>query len=100
MILCKKATADFVGTDGMEKFFPKNKIIKTGNPIRSEITQSSFEMEDAYAFFGLKQNISTVLVIGGSLGARSINQALAKGIEGLTNEGIQVIWQTKRGMYN
>ncbi|MEY3921716.1 MAG: undecaprenyldiphospho-muramoylpentapeptide beta-N-acetylglucosaminyltransferase [Bacteroidota bacterium] len=97
MMLGKKATAVLVGTDGMEKFFPKNKIIKTGNPIRSEITQSSFEMEDAYAFFGLKQNISTVLVIGGSLGARSINQALAKGIESLTNEGIQVIWQTGKG---
>ena len=96
-MLGKKATAVLVGTDGMEKFFPKNKIIKTGNPIRSEITQSTFEMEDAYAFFGLKQHIPTVLVIGGSLGARSINQALARGIERLINEGIQVIWQTGKG---
>lgn len=96
-MLGKKATAVLVGTDGMEKFFPKNKIIKTGNPIRSEITQSTFEMEDAYAFFGLKPHMPTVLVIGGSLGARSINQALAKGIERLIKEGIQVIWQTGKG---
>lgn len=96
-MLGKKTTAVLVGTDGMEKFFQKNKIIKTGNPIRSEITQSSFEMEDAYAFFGLKQHMPTVLVIGGSLGARSINQALAKGIERLIDEGIQVIWQTGKG---
>jgi UDP-N-acetylglucosamine--N-acetylmuramyl-(pentapeptide) pyrophosphoryl-undecaprenol N-acetylglucosamine transferase len=97
MMLGKKATAILVGTDGMEKFFPKNKIIKTGNPIRSEITYSSFVMEDAYEFFGLRQNIPTVLVIGGSLGARSINQALAKGIENLTDAGIQIIWQTGKG---
>ena len=97
MMLGKKATAVLVGTDGMEKFFPKNKIIKTGNPIRSEITQSSFAIEDAYEFFGLRQNIPTVLVIGGSLGARSINQALAKGIESLIHGGIQVIWQTGKG---
>ena len=97
MLLGKKATAVLVGTDGMEKFFPKNKIIKTGNPIRSEITQSSFAIEDAYEYFGLRQNIPTVLVIGGSLGARSINQALAKGIGSLIDAGIQVIWQTGKG---
>jgi len=97
MLLGKKATAVLVGTDGMEKFFPKNKIIKTGNPIRSEITQSSFAIEDAHEYFGLRQNIPTVLVIGGSLGARSINQALAKGIGSLIDAGIQVIWQTGKG---
>lgn len=97
MLLGKKATAVLVGIDGMEKFFPKNKIIKTGNPIRSEIIQSSFEMEDAYEFFGLSKNIPTVLVFGGSLGARSINQAMAKGIEMLIDGGIQVIWQTGKG---
>ena len=97
MMLGKKATAVLVGTDGMEKFFPKNKIIKTGNPIRSEIIQSSFKLEDAYEFFGLRPDRSTVLVIGGSLGARSINQAISRGITSLLDTGIQVIWQTGKG---
>lgn len=96
-MLGKKAFAVMVAHDGMEKFFPKNKIIKTGNPIRSEIVQSYFNIENAYEYFGLKQGLPTVLIIGGSLGANSINRAIAEGISILLERGFQIIWQTGKG---
>ncbi len=96
-MLGRKASAVMVGTDGMEKFFPHNKILKTGNPIRSEIIQSSFALEEAYEYFGIKQHVPTVLIIGGSLGARSINHAIANGISTLLDSNVQIIWQTGKG---
>src|SRR6187431_3333815 len=70
MMLGKKATKVFVATDGMEKFFPSNKILVTGNPVRESITASKVTKGDAIRFFGLEPHKKTVLAIGGSLGAK------------------------------
>jgi UDP-N-acetylglucosamine--N-acetylmuramyl-(pentapeptide) pyrophosphoryl-undecaprenol N-acetylglucosamine transferase len=97
ILLGKKADLVMVATDGMDSFFPKERLIKTGNPVRSEILESSVTMDDAMEFFALKQSKPTVLVIGGSLGARSINAAIAKDIDRIISSGIQLIWQTGKG---
>lgn len=85
------------GTHGMEKFFPTNTLVYTGNPVRREIVESTVLKEEAFEFFGLKSNKPTVLVMGGSLGARSINAAFNKDLNKLLDKGIQVIWQTGKG---
>ena len=95
MMLGKKATRVFVATDGMEKFFPASKITITGNPVRPSIANMhSVSKEEALKFFGLKPGKKTLLIVGGSLGARSINEAVAKGLDMLTGKGLQLIWQT------
>jgi UDP-N-acetylglucosamine--N-acetylmuramyl-(pentapeptide) pyrophosphoryl-undecaprenol N-acetylglucosamine transferase len=94
ILLGKKATKVFVATDGMEKFFPADKIMVSGNPIRKSIAQSSLSKEEALKFFGLDGSKKTLLVVGGSLGARSINEAIAKGLNDLLSNNLQVIWQT------
>lgn len=94
-LLGKKAAKVFVATDGMQQFFPPEKIVLTGNPVRPDIVQvAAIDKEEALRFFGLKPGKKTVLIVGGSLGARSINEAIADGLEKLTNAGLQLIWQT------
>ncbi|MBC7887248.1 MAG: undecaprenyldiphospho-muramoylpentapeptide beta-N-acetylglucosaminyltransferase [Ferruginibacter sp.] len=92
--LGKKATKIFVAIDGMEKFFPAYKIIITGNPVRESISQSKVSKEDAIRFFELDPYKKTILAIGGSLGAKNINEALAAGIEAFEKNDLQLIWQT------
>lgn len=87
-----------VAHEGMEKFFPKEKLVVTGNPVRKEIVTASREYAaskriEALEFFGLSPEKKTLLAIGGSLGARTINQAMLEGIPALVQAGIQVIWQ-------
>ncbi len=94
IMLGKKATKVFVATDGMEKFFPANKIIVSGNPVRKAIVEAAVSKKDALHFFGLTEEKKTVLVVGGSLGAKSINEAIAKDIDRLLENGLQLIWQT------
>ena len=94
MLLGKKATAIFVATDGMEKFFPASRIMITGNPIRPVIANASINREDALKFFGLDPKKKTLLAVGGSLGARSINEAIAQGLDELMKHDLQLIWQT------
>lgn len=94
ILLSKKATVVFTATDGMEKFFPAHKILVTGNPVRQNITQSGISKEEACQFFGLNPNKKTVLCVGGSLGARSINEALQQHVKQLIQQDIQLIWQT------
>jgi UDP-N-acetylglucosamine--N-acetylmuramyl-(pentapeptide) pyrophosphoryl-undecaprenol N-acetylglucosamine transferase len=95
ILLGKKATKVFVASDGMEKFFPANKILISGNPIRPSIANvASISKEEALKFFGLQPEKKTLLVVGGSLGARSINEAVAKGLNDLVQTGLQIIWQT------
>jgi UDP-N-acetylglucosamine--N-acetylmuramyl-(pentapeptide) pyrophosphoryl-undecaprenol N-acetylglucosamine transferase len=96
-ILSKRVDKICVAYDGMEKFFPPKKIIITGNPVRSEILQPVIQRNEAFKFFDLDETKFTVLVIGGSLGARSINEAMANSVKRLTENGIQVIWQTGKG---
>jgi len=93
-LLAVKATRIFVASDGMEKFFPAAKIIVTGNPVRSSIVNSDVSREEASRFFGLDPNKKTVLVTGGSLGAKGINEAIDLHIEEFEKNDIQLIWQT------
>jgi len=94
IILGKNATKVFTGTEGMEKFFPKEKIMVTGNPVRLAIVQAGVSQSEGIKFFGLDENKKTVLVVGGSLGAKSINEAIDKHVDELLNAGLQLIWQT------
>ena len=94
ILLGKNATKVFVATGGMEKFFPADKIMITGNPVRETIVKNNISREDGIQFFGLDPNKKTVLSIGGSLGAKSINEALDKDIDAFAENDIQLIWQT------
>lgn len=94
IMLGRKAAKVFTGTDGMEKFFPKEKIMVTGNPVRVSIAQSAVSRAEALRFFSLNESKKTILVVGGSLGAKSINEAINKGVTDLLNAGLQLIWQT------
>ncbi len=94
IMLGKNATKVFTGTDGMEKFFPKEKIMVTGNPVRKSITDASVSRREGINFFSLDEAKTTVLVVGGSLGAKSINEAIDKGLDLLLDAGLQIIWQT------
>jgi len=93
-ILASRVNTICVAYDGMERFFPKNKLILTGNPIRQDLLNLQGLKPEAVAFFKLNAGIKTVLVIGGSLGARTINESIASGIQKLMDEGVQVLWQT------
>ncbi|MGZ8511178.1 MAG: undecaprenyldiphospho-muramoylpentapeptide beta-N-acetylglucosaminyltransferase [Chitinophagaceae bacterium] len=94
IMLGKKATKVFTGTDGMEKFFPAQKIKVTGNPVRQVIAETAISRAEGIRFFGLDENKKTLLVVGGSLGAKSINEAIDKGLDELLNAGLQLVWQT------
>lgn len=94
MLLGKNATKVFVATDGMEKFFPKEKIQITGNPVRKSIAHSIVSRSQALRFFDLDEQKTTVLAVGGSLGARSINEALSNSLEAFKLHELQLIWQT------
>lgn len=94
MMLGKKATRVFVASDGMEKFFPADKILITGNPVRSTIVSNTVSREQGIQFFGLDPAKKTVLATGGSLGAKGINEALDTKIDLFVKNNIQLIWQT------
>lgn len=94
ILLGRKATKIFAGTKGMEKFFPSAKILVTGNPVRLTIAEASVTRSEGIEFFSLDPGKKTVLVVGGSLGARSINEAIDNGLNDLLKAGLQVIWQT------
>jgi len=94
IMLGKNATKIFVAIDGMDKFFPASKIIISGNPVRASITNNQISREEAILFFGLKPEKKTVLSIGGSLGANSINVALDNHIAEFEKNNLQLIWQT------
>ena len=92
-ILARKARKICVAYDGMDKYFPKNKIILTGNPVRQDLLNKMNNQNEAIGYFGL-QNKQTILVIGGSLGARTINQSIIADLDKLGTADIQVLWQT------
>ncbi|MDN5211565.1 undecaprenyldiphospho-muramoylpentapeptide beta-N-acetylglucosaminyltransferase [Fulvivirgaceae bacterium BMA12] len=93
-LLAKKVDKICVADDRMERFFPKEKIVITGNPVRKDIINAENKREEAQGFFNLKPGKKTVLVIGGSNGARTINHSILSGIETIIQAGVQVIWQT------
>lgn len=95
-LLAKKARKICVAYAGMEKFFPADKIVITGNPVRKDLEKALDKREEALAFFGLSPEKKTILVVGGSLGARTINQSIQNGLDQLFASDVQVIWQTGR----
>lgn len=96
-LLAKRAKQICVAYPNMEKFFPAEKILITGNPVRKDISESKISKREASNKFGLSPDKTTVLIIGGSQGARSINEAILNGIHKIIDAGIQVIWQTGKG---
>src|SRR5688572_22132664 len=94
IMLGKKATRIFVAADGMEKFFPAAKLSITGNPVRSAIAKATVARSEGLTFFSLNENKKTVLVVGGSLGAKTINEAIDQELDKLLEAGVQLIWQT------
>ena len=94
ILLGKKATMIFVASEGMEKFFPNDKIVVTGNPVRKAIVESNIERNEAVRFFGLDETKKTLMVVGGSLGAKSINEVIAAHLLDIENLQVQLIWQT------
>lgn len=93
-LLGKKAALICTAYEGMERFFPADKIMLTGNPIRSTLLTSKMTAKEARESFGLNPDRPTLLVVGGSLGAKTLNESLEAGIRRLADNGIQVIWQT------
>lgn len=93
-MLGKKAAVVFVATKGMESFFPAEKIVVSGNPVRDRIAMNTISRDEAVRFFGLDPSKPVVLSVGGSLGAKSINEAIGAGLSALQAAGIQLIWQT------
>lgn len=94
IMLGRNATKIFVASEGMDKFFPGDRIMITGNPVRKSITESKVSREEALNFFALEKNKPTVLVVGGSLGARSINEVISQHIADFDPLDLQLIWQT------
>lgn len=94
-LLAQKAERICVAYEGMEKFFPSEKILLTGNPVRQSLLDNQITRETAASAFGFNPNLKTVLVLGGSLGARTINQTLAAGLALMkAHPEVQFIWQT------
>ena len=93
-LLAKKAKRICVAYEGMEKFFPKDKIILTGNPVRQDLFSVSAKTKDAYKFFNFDSAKKTILIVGGSLGARTINQSVIAELKKISESDVQLIWQT------
>ena len=97
-MLAQGAEKICVAYTGMERFFPADKIILTGNPVRQNLLVE-IDKTEAYEYFGLYPDKPTLMVMGGSLGARTVNQAMIAGLAKLKEAGIQVIWQTGKIYY-
>ncbi|GET46687.1 undecaprenyldiphospho-muramoylpentapeptide beta-N-acetylglucosaminyltransferase [Capnocytophaga felis] len=91
--VCQKAEKICVAYDDMEKFFPKDKIVKTGNPVRADLLNISEKRKEAQLFFSLNPNKKTLLVLGGSLGARRVNQLIESHLSLFEKLNVQVLWQ-------
>ena len=92
-LLSKKAHKICVAYDNLERFFPQEKIVKTGNPVRQDLLSIHTKTDDGKVFFQLDKTKKTVLILGGSLGARRINQLIESNLDFFKQQGIQVIWQ-------
>jgi UDP-N-acetylglucosamine--N-acetylmuramyl-(pentapeptide) pyrophosphoryl-undecaprenol N-acetylglucosamine transferase len=98
-LLAKTAKKICVAYEGMEQFFPKEKIVMTGNPVRQDLICSEEKRQEAYSYFNLNPNKKTIVVIGGSLGARTINESILAHLQDIENSDVQVIWQTGKYYY-
>ena len=93
-ILAKKVERICVAYDGMERFFPADKIMKTGNPVRQSLLDTKMTKAEALRSFGLDEGKKTILVVGGSLGARTMNESVMQHLDDIKVSGVQMIWQT------
>ncbi len=93
-LLAKKAAKICVAYEGMERFFPADKIMLTGNPVRQQLLDTKISKDDALRSFGLDPLYKTVLIVGGSLGARTINESVLSHLDHIRQSGVQFIWQT------
>ncbi len=93
-LLAKKAAKICVAYEGMERFFPAEKIMLTGNPVRQQLLESTVTREAAVRSFGLDPEKKTILLVGGSLGARTINESVLQHLDLIKNGDVQFIWQT------
>ncbi len=93
-LLAKKVDCICVAYDGMERFFPAEKIVKTGNPVRQALLDTKMTKAEALRSFGLDETKKTVLIVGGSLGARTMNESVMSHLEDIKASGVQFIWQT------
>ncbi|MBJ2173682.1 undecaprenyldiphospho-muramoylpentapeptide beta-N-acetylglucosaminyltransferase [Aureibaculum sp. A20] len=98
-LLGKKVNTICVAYDGLERFFPKDKIVKTGNPVRQDLIEVSDNRVEAQDYFKISKDKKTLLILGGSLGARAINQLIEKNIEWLVKQEVQVLWQSGKLYY-
>jgi len=98
-LLSKKAQKICVAYDAMERFFPKDKLVKTGNPVRNDLLDIPSKRADSLSKYDLTPNAKTILVIGGSLGARAINQLISTHLDFFKKQGVQLLWQTGKLYY-
>jgi UDP-N-acetylglucosamine--N-acetylmuramyl-(pentapeptide) pyrophosphoryl-undecaprenol N-acetylglucosamine transferase len=99
-LLAKTAHTVCVAYEGMERFFPRDRIVITGNPVRKDLEQAAGNKAEALAFFGFSPAKKTVLALGGSLGARTINRSVEAHLDRIIASGVQFIWQTGRLYYD
>ncbi|WKK65389.1 undecaprenyldiphospho-muramoylpentapeptide beta-N-acetylglucosaminyltransferase [Lutimonas zeaxanthinifaciens] len=99
-LLAKKVQKICVAYDGLDQYFPKEKLIKTGNPVRQDLLEIDKKKKEAIAHFNLDPGKMTIAVLGGSLGARAINKALEKHIQAILKNDVQVIWQSGKLYYD
>lgn len=95
-LLAKKAKAICVAYDGMERFFPADVIVKTGNPVRKDLEGCTLSQKEAKKQLGFDEDKPLVLTVGGSLGARTVNEAVAASLQLLRDKGVNLMWQTGR----
>jgi len=93
-LLAKQAACICVAYEGMERFFPKEKIKLTGNPVRQNLLEATITHDDAVRAFGLDPTKKTILIVGGSLGARTLNESMLAAWDTLGESGVQFVWQT------
>lgn len=99
-LLAKKVKKICVAYDGLERFFPKDKLIKTGNPVRQDLLDISLKREEALKHYHLDKNKKTIVILGGSLGARAINKAMEQNVRVILKDNVQIIWQSGKLYYD
>ena len=99
-LLGKKASTICVAYEGMEKFFPKDRIVLTGNPCRKDLETTPQKVDEGYRFFNFDPDKKTILMVGGSLGARTLNDSIVSSFDDIKEENVQILWQCGKYYYD